>query len=166
MKLRANTVAPLSLLITFFLLVLLIPGGPIENRDFSHLSPTVVWLFNGLITLVGMGSLVAVYLMVAGSRFGYVLGITSGSTFVLLSLLDILQIFPKSPTPMSPLLLGFEVAILILSVVVVVSSYRVLTSGTVEGVKVPLKRTLPYVLLLTVLGILAVIWASLAILGK
>ncbi len=80
------------------------------------------------------------------------MGIISGSTFVLLSLLDILQIFPQSPTPISPLLLGFEVTILILSVVAVVSSYRVLIYGTVGE--------------LTVLRILVVIRTSLAIFGK
>ena len=40
----------------------LVPGGPIENRDFSHIAPVVLLVFNIFLTALGLGS----FLLVAG----------------------------------------------------------------------------------------------------
>ncbi|WP_035526735.1 hypothetical protein [Haliea salexigens] len=34
----------------------LVPGGPIENRDFSHIAPVVLLVFNIFLTALGLGS--------------------------------------------------------------------------------------------------------------
>ena len=39
----------IALLLLIFTFATLVPGGPIETRDFSHLSPVVFWGFNAFL---------------------------------------------------------------------------------------------------------------------
>ncbi len=158
---------PYILLLIFILLALLIPGGPIEVRDFSHLSPAVVWGFDGFLTLLGFGSLALVYFLRLRRRWAYGLAIAVGFTYFVLALLDLFHIFPKSPTPMTPLLLAFEVAIAALSLLLMFFAYqsrRIV--GAVGGGKATLHRgkLIAAGVLLVLLALAAVTYASLSIL--
>lgn len=92
-----------------FLLVLtfatLVPGGPVETRDFSHLRAPVFWSFN--IFLVSLG--IMALLSAAGMRRGQPLAawgaIAAGWGYIFVVFLDLGRVFPVSPDPM-PLLLG------------------------------------------------------------
>lgn len=83
------------------LLSSLIPGGPIENRDFGHLGAILVLSFNMFLTGLILASTVAVVLIWKRSHFGGGLAFLCSVGFAGIYLLDLLQIFPTSPTPMS-----------------------------------------------------------------
>ena len=159
-------IAPLSLLLIFILLASLIPGGPIENRDFSHLSPTAVWLYNGLLTVLGFGSLVLVYFMFRGRRLAFSIGVFVGIAWLILTLLDLLQIFPTSPVPMSPLLFSMEILILILSAVVAFSSYKAMKTAERDGSSAPALSRKAWIIagvIILILGAIALIYASFSV---
>ena len=46
------------LLLSGILLSLLVPGGPIEHRDFSQINPAILLGFNIFLTLLGLGSFI------------------------------------------------------------------------------------------------------------
>jgi len=119
---------PYILFAIFILLVSLIPGGPVETRDFSHLSPVEIWLFNGFLTLLGFGSLILIYFLLRRKKWAYRSSFIVGVIYFVLSILDLLNIFPKSSTPMSDLLLTLEVIILVLSLCLILFSYRSLSN--------------------------------------
>ena len=158
--------APYILLALFLLLASLIPGGPIETRDFSHLDPLTVWVFNGFLTFLGFGSLALDYFLFMRVRWAYKLGIVVGLLYSFLALLDLFQIFPKSPTPMSSLLIAFEGLILTLGLILAVASYRALSIAQPVGSPFTLSRRAKAVILLLMilLAVLAVAYASLSIL--
>ena len=158
---------PYILLTIFVLLALLIPGGPIEVRDFSHLPPAVVWTFNGFLTLLGFGSLALVYFLRLRRAWAYRLAIVVGFLYFVLALLELFQIFPQSPTPMTPLLLAFEVAIAALSIVLMFFAYQSqrVASAVGGGKAVPHRGGLVAAgVILVLLALIAVVYASLSIL--
>jgi len=158
---------PYVLLLIFLLLASLIPGGPIEMRDFSHLHPAVVWTFNGFLTLLGFGSLALVYFLRLRRRWAYKLAIVAGFLYFVLAILDLLQIFPKSPTPMPPLLFTFEVVITVLSIVLMFFAYKsqeVVSVTGEEGTMLPRGVLLSAGFILVLLTLIAVAYASLSIL--
>jgi hypothetical protein len=63
--------APVLLLLSTLLFWTLIPGGPVETRRFSHLSPFILGSFNKFLAVLGLGSLVVVYFIFleAGGHF-------------------------------------------------------------------------------------------------
>ena len=157
---------PYFILSIFILLALLIPGGPVENRDFSHLKPAVVWSYNGVLTILGFGSLLLVYFLFLRKKSAYKFALLVGFLYFVLDVLDLFQIFPKSPTPMSPLLLVFEILILLLSLLTMFFSYKALTIREIEGERKDFLpkpiRVIGFVLIL-VLSIIAITYASLSI---
>ena len=164
----SRKVASLSLFAIFVLLASLIPGGPIENRDFSDLSPPVVWLYNGLLTFLGFGSLVLIYFMLSGRKFAFRLGMGVSFAWLILTLLDLFQIFPTSPTPMSPLLLLIEVLILILSVVALSSCYIAIKTTTEPDSKLATtdkKVWLAVGIIILLLGTGVLIYASVSVMS-
>ena len=85
------------------------PGGPIENRDFSHISPLILTAFNVFLTALGMGSLLLILLCLKRFRVAGTLSIIAAASYLLVYLIDLLGIFPQTPTPMSQALLCVEV---------------------------------------------------------
>ena len=98
------------------LLGILIPGGPIENRDFSHISPMTLGIFNIFLTVLGIGSLVLVYFAFVGSKIAVIAAAFCGISYFLVYVLDLVGIFPVSPDKMPRALFWIEVAGLILSI--------------------------------------------------
>ena len=77
----------------------LVPGGPVENRDFSHLSAATFDGFNAfLITLALIGISAAIGLW-RGRRWAHWLGIIVGWAYVIIVALDLGKVFPVSPDP-------------------------------------------------------------------
>jgi hypothetical protein len=92
------------------LLGLLVPGGPIETRTFSHISPVILALFNTFLTALGIASLVLIYFIVAGRRWAYLGAAFCGFCYFLVYALDLGGVFPVSPDEMPQALLVIEVA--------------------------------------------------------
>jgi hypothetical protein len=92
------------------MLGVLIPGGPIETRNFSEMSPLILAGFNTLLTILGLGSFVLAYFVLDRRKVTYMLSAFLGVEYFLVYSLDLLGIFPVSPDSMSHVLRWIEVA--------------------------------------------------------
>ncbi|AWZ00113.1 hypothetical protein RHODOSMS8_00559 [Rhodobiaceae bacterium] len=92
---------PGLLIVSIALLSSLIPGGPIENREFGHLGVAAVLTFNIFLAALILTSVFAVVLTWKRSHFGGGLAFLCSIGFAGVYLLDLLEIFPTSPTAMS-----------------------------------------------------------------
>ena len=109
-----QTVASL-LVLSAVLLGILVPGGPIETRSFSHISPLILGAFNTFLTVLGIGSLALAYFAVKGKRWAILAAAFCGISYFLVYALDLGMIFPVSPDKMPPALFAIEVAGLLVS---------------------------------------------------
>jgi len=104
---RANNLITYRRAVTFCFLTLLLsfaslaPGGPIENRDFSHLSSIEFWGFNVFLITLGLSGIVTVYFIWKGRRVAYWAAVVIGWLYIIVIALDLSRIFPVSPTPTS-----------------------------------------------------------------
>jgi hypothetical protein len=87
----------------------LVPGGPIENRDFSHIAPVVLLVFNIFLTALGLGSFLLVAGLMRGVRQAWPLTFWAAASYLLVYAIDLLGVFPQSPTAMGNTLLVVEV---------------------------------------------------------
>lgn len=99
-------------------LTLMIPGGFIESRDFSHLSPIVLGGFNIFLTLLGMISLFVVYFVHKEQKWALKAAFLCGLGYFIVYLIDLMEIFPKTPTAMPLSLLVLEFLGLLLAIAV------------------------------------------------
>lgn len=106
--------------------VTLVPGGPIETRDFSGLGGAVFWGFNAFLialALLAVGSAVA---MLRGSVAAGWGAIVAAWGYIFVVLLDLGHVFPTSPDPI-PLMLGLiEILDFILAFYVLALAHRCL----------------------------------------
>jgi len=84
----------LTLLLSFASLV---PGGPVENRDFSHLTGLIFWGFNAFLITLSLSGFITTYLVWRGVRRAYWAAIVVSWLFVVVVALDLGKIFPTSP---------------------------------------------------------------------
>lgn len=92
----------LLLVLTF---ITLVPGGPVETRDFSGLGGPVFWGFNVFLILLGIGAITSAIGLLRNSKLAAAGGISTGWGYIFVVLLDLGHIFPSTPDPI-PLLLG------------------------------------------------------------
>ena len=71
MKIETRHETAFWLVVSVALLSSLIPGGPVENRDFSHIHPGVLGAFNVFLTTLDMGSVVLAYFAVRRRRWAF-----------------------------------------------------------------------------------------------
>ena len=109
MKMNARYLVATLLVMSAAMLGVLIPGGPIETRNFSDMSPVILLGFNILLTILGLGSFVLAYFVLDRRRGGYMLSAFFGVEYFLVYSLDLLGIFPVSPDSMPHLLRWIEV---------------------------------------------------------
>ncbi|ASA20536.1 MULTISPECIES: hypothetical protein [Paenibacillus] len=100
-----------SLLVFFnvMLLAILVPGGPIENRDFSKLKGVVFWGFNLFLILLGVMSFITCYLLLIAHPNAIFITKIIAVLYFIVYIIDLAGIFPKSPTKMSKPLILFEI---------------------------------------------------------
>lgn len=91
------------------LLAILVPGGPIENRDFSKLKGIVFWGFNVFLVLLGVGSYITSYLLLISSSHAILVAQVIAVLYFIVYAIDLAGIFPKSPTKMGKPLLLLEI---------------------------------------------------------
>ena len=101
----------------------LVPGGPIETRDFSHISPLVLGSFNIFLTTLSLTSFLLLYFVWQRQRWAFVASGIWGIGYFLVYVLDLARWFPVSPDAMPPALFAIEVFGTILSIPLAVLSF-------------------------------------------
>lgn len=114
----------LLLLVATF--VTLVPGGPIETRDFTGLGGPVFWGFNAFLVALALLAVVSVLALLRGTLTGAWGAIAATWGYVFVVLLDLGHVFPVSPDPI-PLMLGLvEILDFILALYVMALCHRAL----------------------------------------
>ncbi len=126
--------------VSALLLALLIPGGPFENRDFSHISPIILALFNIFLTTLNLGTLLLMIFTFRNQGWAIAASSHVAMAYFGVYSLDLLQIFPKSPTAMSSALLIIEVVGITASVPLVIFNRRILANCETTPSRVLSKR--------------------------
>lgn len=149
------------LIISAALLTALVPGGVVESRDFSHITPLILIGFNLFLTVLVFGSCL-LGLQWIRKPASLTTTLCAGVSYFLVYLLDLLAIFPVSPTPMSELLWAIEVTGLVLALpLIIISAYYLMKeekSHAHDPIAIPWKIVLPAGLL--VVAYTSVITAS------
>jgi hypothetical protein len=96
------------LLISFVLLGVLVPGGPIETRSFAHINPVILGAFNTFLTSLGIVSILLVYFVLKDKKWAFIVSAICGISYFLVYVLDLGKIFPVSPDSMPQVLLIIE----------------------------------------------------------
>ncbi len=156
--------SPLSvatlLVVSAVMLGVLVPGGPIETRDFSHISPLVLGTFNSFLTSLGMGSLALAYFAFKQRRSALWASAFCGISYLAVYLLDLGRIFPVSPDAMPRALWVIEVLGSVVSVPLVILS--VVSARNANQAQVTATRMLRapniFFILLAALVAIGIIW--------
>ncbi|OIM97909.1 hypothetical protein BFR57_09270 [Idiomarina sp. MD25a] len=150
------------------LLGVLIPGGPIENRDFSHIPPLKLGAFNVFLTILGIASFALVYFSIEGSTFSFIVAAICGVSYFLVYALDLGKIFPVSPTRMPRALFWIEIVGLILSIPLTLLSlvYVFISKGSGHATGVQSDTMIMALIAIMALGIGVVIFATKAAMRK
>ena len=116
MTLKPHQYTAIWLIVSALLLSSLIPGGPIENRDFSHIHSSILGAFNVFLTALDLGSFVLAYFALKQRPWALKTAFYAAMAYFAVYAVDLAQLFPRSPTPMSFYLalievLGMSVAI-------------------------------------------------------
>jgi hypothetical protein len=118
--------------IVFLLLALLLsfsslaPGGPVENRDFSHLPRPVFNGFNAFLITLGLVGFLVAFFVWRGKRWAYWDAILVGWLFVIVVASDLGKVFPVSPDPTGFALGMIMIVDAILAIYVVLFSHKAL----------------------------------------
>jgi hypothetical protein len=118
--------------VLFCLLVLLlsfaslVPGGPIETRDFSHMDARAYWAFNAFLTTLGLAGFLAAYFVWRDEARGYLAATVIGWLYIAVVAADLGRVFPVSPDPTGFVLGIIMIADAILALNVVLFSYKAL----------------------------------------
>lgn len=101
--------ASILMVINVTLLTILVPGGPIENRDFNGLRDIVFWGFNMFLITLGIASYTTSYLLLIANSYAIPMAQIISVLYFSVYIIDLVGIFPKSPTKMSKTLMLIEV---------------------------------------------------------
>ena len=146
------------LIVSAVLLSSLVPGGPIENRDFSHIHPGILGAFNIFLTTLNLGSFVFAYFAFKRRPWALQGAFIAAVSYFAVYAVDLAQLFPRSPTPMSFALAFIEVLGMTAAVPLMFASRRFL-DVTQESEPTGGSRTVRYAItaVLVVAGV-AIIW--------
>lgn len=100
--------ASVLMFINVTLLVVLVPGGAIENRDLHGLKGVVFWGFNVFLITLGITSYVTSYLLLISNSYALPMAQIIAVLYFIVYIVDLAGIFPKSPTKMSKILMLIE----------------------------------------------------------
>ncbi|WP_375723671.1 hypothetical protein LXN10_14345 [Arcobacter sp. KX21116] len=114
---RINYIIAFLLILLSILLTILVPGGPIETRDFSSYSPFVLTLFNIFLTSLGILSFLGAYLVIKNKAYSLIISAFFAICYIAVYISDLFKIFPVSPIPMPQTLFIIEVVSTILGFV-------------------------------------------------
>ncbi|MEQ9694226.1 hypothetical protein [Shimia sp. SDUM112013] len=104
----------------------LVPGGPIETRDFSGLGGAVFWGFNAFLIGLALVAILAAIGLRRHRKPAAWAAITVGWGYIFVIFLDLGHVFPVSPDPI-PLTLGLiEILVAMLAAYVIHLSHAAL----------------------------------------
>lgn len=172
MSIRKKHAVSVLLLLSFLLLLILVPGGPIETRKFSHIDPLILVTFNTFLTSLGIVSLLLAYFVLKGRRWTFTVSALCGILYFLVYAFDLGKIFPVSPDPMSQTLLLVEILGVIFSFPLIYIAIReVFTNTNTREVfsiqEEALSKGFAFLLLLlVVVGIGVVVFATKSAMGR
>jgi len=92
-----NKIISICLLVLIATFATLAPGGPIENRDFSHLSPLVFWGFNALLISLAAIGILMIFWTWKGKIIAFWVSIAVAWLYIFVFILDWAHVFPTSP---------------------------------------------------------------------
>ena len=105
---------------------ILVPGGPVETRSFSHMSPLTLGVFNTFLTTLVLGSLLSIYFVLRSKRWAIIAAAIFGLSYLGVYGLDLVEIFPVSPDGMPSALWVIQVFGTLLSLPLIVLSVQAL----------------------------------------
>jgi hypothetical protein len=160
MRVSAPQLVAILLAVSAVLLGILVPGGPIETRNFSHISPLILGTFHVFLTSLGMGSIALAYFAFKQRRFALWASAFCGISYLAVYLLDLGTIFPVSPDAMPRPLWIIEVLGSVVSVPLIVLS--VISARNADQARIAATRTLKtpsiFLILLAALVAVGIIW--------
>ena len=112
------------LILSSGLLGILVPGGSIETRNFSHIEPIILGIFNTFLTALVIGSLLLVYFIFRETKWAYMVAVICGVSYFLVYVLDLGTIFPVSSDPMPLTLFLVEIVGTIVSLPLIFLSVK------------------------------------------
>lgn len=112
---HAALYSAILLLLSATLLSAMIPGGPVETRDFSHYDPLLLGSFNTFLTVLGLASYGAAWFVMRRRRWALISAQLCGVGYFLVYAADLAQLFPQSPLAMPAALLVMEITGLVVS---------------------------------------------------
>lgn len=118
------------LLVSAISLSILVPGGPIETRDFSHINPLILGSFNIFLTTLSLTSFLLLYFVWQRQRWAFTTSAVCAIAYCLVYILDLAHWFPVSPDAMPPALLAIEVWGMIISIPLAVLSVNGVILGS------------------------------------
>ncbi len=162
---------PALLLSSALIFGVLVPGGPVETRNFSHISPWTLVAFNTFLTSLGLLSLVLAYLQIRRKVDAFMLTAFLGASYFAVYVLDLLHIFPISPDPAPQALWLLEILGMIVSLPLMATSIQAARdAGNSRGlghfVWATGKSGLYVVLFLAAAGTGIIVFATYAAMGK
>lgn len=120
---RRAAICLVALLLFFATLV---PGGPIESRDFSQLGGATFWGFNIFLISLGLMGFTSAVLSWNGRRSGLWAAVLVAWLFIAVVALDFGRVFPTSPDPMGLPLAMIEILVTILACYVILFAHQAL----------------------------------------
>lgn len=157
---KKTKVINLLLIVSTVNLTLMIPGGFIESRDFSHISPIILGGFNIFLTTLGMLSLFLIYFINKKQKWAFKASFICGLSYFIVYTIDLLGIFPKTPTAMPLLLLVLEILGTILSIPLMYYSFlRIKMAGNEQKTMLN-KYVYFFIILATLIGVGIIIFAT------
>lgn len=115
---------PAFLLISVLIVAPLIPGGPIDNRVFPEVPVFVALISNMLVAILIISAVFLAFRTRRGGRQALHLAAWEGGAFASIYLLDLLEIYPVSTTPMGTVTKMFEIAGLAAGILLLASAMR------------------------------------------
>ena len=103
------------LILSAGLLAILVPGGSIETRSFSHINPIILGSFNTFLTSLSIGSILVIYFIFQARKWAYLIAAGCGIGYFFVYVLDLGAIFPVSDDFMPTSLFVIEIVGVIVS---------------------------------------------------
>jgi hypothetical protein len=163
--LKINYFIAILLILLSILLTILVPGGPIEVRDFSSYSPLVLSLFNIFLTTLGIISFLAAYLVIKKKKNSLIFSAIIAIFYLLVYISDLFKIFPISPIAMSQTLFIIETLSTILGFILLyicIKYTNIFKENTEDSSFKITKTTIIYLLLVLIIASGIVIFATIS----